>query len=114
MVYFTRSIPPKLNQTTPKRMSMVKRITLKEMNPTQDTIYQDRMIDFTIVEDTCFDFNPNAAHLVVEDENGDLSRLYIFKIDKNEEDWEEKLVFGRVISDNLMFEMMSLRVSFIW
>ncbi|CAL8112421.1 unnamed protein product [Orchesella dallaii] len=98
MVYFTRSISPKLSQTTPKRMSKVKRITLKEMNPTQDTIYQDTMIDFTIVEDPCFDFNPNAAHLVVEDENGDLSRLYIFKIDKNEEDWEEKLGFGTVIT----------------
>ncbi|CAL8108105.1 unnamed protein product [Orchesella dallaii] len=78
-----RTQAPTLRQTAPTRMSLTKPITLKEMNPTSDHIYKDRILDLTIIEDPCFGFA--SVHLVAEDNNGDVTRLYIYNVEQNRE-----------------------------
>jgi len=90
-IEITQTIPPKLIQTTPRRMGHVKPISLKEMNPTTDHIYEDRLIDLTLIEDPSFGFA--SIHLIAEDENGDVTRLYIYNVEQNKEA-EEKLGHG--------------------
>ncbi|CAL8124770.1 unnamed protein product [Orchesella dallaii] len=67
---------PKLSQSFPKSMSQVKPIALKEMKPVRDKIYEDRVIDLTIIEDS--NGKLGWIQVITQDENGDVVRLFIY------------------------------------
>ncbi|CAL8124791.1 unnamed protein product [Orchesella dallaii] len=86
---------PKLTQKHPKRMGPVKSITLKDVNITSDQIFEDKMIDLTIIEEPVFE--SNFVHILAEDENGEVIRLDIYNF-KSTKVNEGKLDFGRRIA----------------
>ncbi|CAL8124779.1 unnamed protein product [Orchesella dallaii] len=84
---------PLMTQSTPKKLSKLKPITLKEMSPMTEAIYPDTFIDLTIVDE------PNLKlvwiQLIAEDENGDVAYVFINDMDRNKEDLNERFKFGR-------------------
>lgn len=77
---------PKLKQCVPRKMADMKPITLHQMNPTEDKIFENRILELTIIDDP----NPYWAsiHLIAEDENGDSTRLYIYNVKRDKETLE--------------------------
>jgi len=61
------------------------------MNPTSNHIFENRVIDLTVIEDPCFGYT--SIHLISEDDKWDVIRLYIYNIEHNKEA-EEKLAHG--------------------
>ncbi|CAL8137438.1 unnamed protein product [Orchesella dallaii] len=72
--FFTKhEILPKVIQKLPKK-SQLKTITLKEMSSKSDTIYEDCVINLIIIEEPHV---PGWIQVIVQDKNGDVTRLYI-------------------------------------
>ncbi|CAL8115231.1 unnamed protein product [Orchesella dallaii] len=86
---------PKLRQAFPKRMSKLKSITLNEMSSLADHIYLERVIDLINIEEPIV--NPTWVQLLVQDENGDVSRLFIFN-EEHSMGMQEKFMFGSKIT----------------
>lgn len=90
--------PPKLAQTLPERASHLTPIHLQEMHPTQDHIYALRIIDLTVIDEPILNFYP-SVHLIVEDENGDVRSLYVYKV-QHDEHARKNLGFGCKLHGN--------------
>ncbi|CAF4529293.1 unnamed protein product, partial [Didymodactylos carnosus] len=82
MNYLTRTVKPRLHQNSPASLIGLKAITLREMNPMKDHVYQGYVLSVTI-----FEQSPTvepSVWLPVEDDNGDLERLFIYNIPPSE------------------------------
>ncbi|CAL8136874.1 unnamed protein product [Orchesella dallaii] len=84
-----------LIQQVPEKLSKLKAITLVEMDPTRDHSYHNRVLYLTIIEDPNF-YMP-SIHLIVEDENGDVARVYVYNVNKTV-DSTEMFEFGSKIA----------------
>jgi len=73
----------KLTQCFPKKMSQSKPITLNEMKPVSDTIYEDRVIELTIIEEHIIKLK--WIQVIAEDNNGDVTRLFIHNVEVSKE-----------------------------
>jgi tetratricopeptide (TPR) repeat protein len=76
MVRTTSTVKPRLTQKSGKSLVGLKSISLKEMNPRKDHIYNGYVISLTIIEEA-HAWTP-SIHLVVEDENLDCEQMCIY------------------------------------
>ncbi len=72
-------IVPILQQTRAKKMSNLKATTLQEMNPTTESIYVNRILELTIIEEP--NQYSNSIQLVAEDDNGDTTLVYFDEVE---------------------------------
>jgi TPR repeat protein len=70
------TIKPRLKQQSAKTLVGLKSISLKEMNPTKDHIYNGYVLSLTVTEET-YSWTP-SIHLVVEDDNLDCEQMCIY------------------------------------
>ena len=70
------SIKARAKQQTAKSLIGLKSITLKEMNPIEDQVYNGYVLSVTITEEA-YSWTP-VIHLVIEDENFDCERMLIY------------------------------------
>ena len=70
------SVEPRVKQQTAKSLIGLKPITLRELNPTKDQVYDGYVLSVTIVEEA-YSWTP-SIHLVIEDENFDSERMLIY------------------------------------
>lgn len=82
---------PKLTHKLPKKIVDMKQIKLAEMNPTADKIYENRIITLTLIEDPVQGFP--SFHLVAEDDEGDVTRLFSYNFPQTEAN-KASLAFG--------------------
>ncbi len=81
-------------QKKPKKLTNLKSISLKEIDPTKNHIYEGHVLSLTIIEQTLV-FTPSIL-LLVEDDNLDVERLFIygFKEEEGQRLIEEVFVIG--------------------
>ncbi|CAF1066643.1 unnamed protein product, partial [Didymodactylos carnosus] len=70
------SIKPRIKQQTANSLVGLKLITLRELNPTKDQVYNGYVLTVTIIEEA-YSWTP-SIHLVIEDENFDCERMLIY------------------------------------
>jgi tetratricopeptide (TPR) repeat protein len=70
------TVKPRLKQQTAKSLVGLKSISLKEMDPRKDHVYNGYAISLTIIEEA-HSWTP-SIHLVVEDENLDCEQMCIY------------------------------------
>jgi hypothetical protein len=76
LVRSTSTNPSRTTQKKPKKLTGLKSITLREMNPTKNHMYDGYVLSVTIIEQT-LSFEPSIL-LLVEDDNLDIERLFIY------------------------------------
>ena len=81
-LYLTHTNLPHTLQTKPKKLTHLKPITLKEMDPTKNHLYDGCVLSLTIIEETLV-FEPSIL-LLVEDDNLDIQRLFIYGFHPND------------------------------
>jgi TPR repeat protein/uncharacterized coiled-coil DUF342 family protein len=67
---------PRVQQRTAKSLIGLKPITLREMNPTMDHVYDGYVLSATIIEEA-YSWTP-SIHLVIEDEHLDCEKMCIY------------------------------------
>jgi tetratricopeptide (TPR) repeat protein len=82
---------PRVKQQTVKSSNGLKPITLREMNPTIDHIYNGYVLSVTIIEEA-YSWTP-SIHLVVEDEHLDCERLFIYDFPEGQQEYFTSKVF---------------------
>ncbi|CAF1066395.1 unnamed protein product [Rotaria sordida] len=78
----TSTAKPRLGQNSPASLIGLKGITLREMNPAKDYVYQGYVLSGIIFEQSPV-VEP-SIWLLFEDDNGDLERLFIYNIPASE------------------------------
>ncbi|CAF1935274.1 unnamed protein product [Rotaria magnacalcarata] len=78
----THTVKPRLHQNSPASFIGLKGITLREMNPLKDHVYQGFVLSGIIFEQSPI-VEP-SIWLLIEDENGDLERLFIYNTPPSE------------------------------
>ncbi|CAF3804048.1 unnamed protein product [Rotaria sordida] len=71
------TLKPRVKQQTAKSLIGLKPITLREIDPTKDQVYNGYVLSVTIIEEA-YSWIP-SIHLVIEDENFDCERMLIYK-----------------------------------
>ncbi|CAF1310485.1 unnamed protein product [Rotaria magnacalcarata] len=67
---------PRLQQQTAKSLVGLKAISLREMDPTKDHVYQGYVLSVTIIEEA-YTWIP-SIHIVIEDEHHQCEQMFIF------------------------------------
>ncbi len=80
-IEFSRQIPPKVQRLL-KKISLLKPITLEEMNPKENHLFEDRIIELLIIDEPMQLLY--SVNLIGEDENGNVAPLLIRNIKKDE------------------------------
>ncbi|CAF3444839.1 unnamed protein product [Rotaria sp. Silwood2] len=70
------TLKPRIKQQTSKSLIGLKPITLREMDPTKDQVYNEYVLSVTIIEEA-YSWIP-SIHLVIEDENFDCERMLVY------------------------------------
>ncbi|CAF4121941.1 unnamed protein product [Rotaria sordida] len=70
------TLKPRVKQQTAKSLIGLKPITLREIDPTKDQVYNGYVLSVTIIEEA-YSWIP-SIHLVIEDENFDCERMLIY------------------------------------
>ena len=93
------SLPPRIRQKAPKSLVGLKSISIREMDPRKDHMYQGRVLTVKIIEDALH-WKP-SIHLIVEDESFDCERLYIYNCSDDQGEYLIKQVYtlGRQMHD---------------
>jgi len=86
---------PTLRQTLPRRISGLKPLFLKDINPTTNHIYEDQVIDLTIIDEP--NLYLSLIHLLAEDLNKDVVCVWLDNMEKSKENIA-KLGFGSRIA----------------
>jgi len=94
------TIPPRVKQQAAKSLVGLKSISLKEMNPTKDHVYNGYVLSLTIIEET-YSWSP-SIHLVVEDENLDCEQMCIYGFPQAQGEYLIKEVFKIGTKMNVM------------
>jgi len=81
-IIVSKTHAPLLKQSIAKSLVGLKPISLKEMVSQKDHVYSDYVITLTIIEETRF-WTP-SIRLIVEDENHDCERMFIYAFPPNE------------------------------
>ncbi|CAF3614932.1 unnamed protein product [Rotaria sp. Silwood1] len=82
MTLIPSTVKPRFHQSSPASLIGLKAITLHEMNPTKDHVYQGYVLSVIVFEQS--PVAEPSIWLVIEDENGDLERLFIYSIPPSE------------------------------
>ena len=85
------SLKPRLEQQTGKSLIGLKSITLREMNPTKDYVYNRCVLSVTIIEQA-YSWTP-SIHLVIEDEHLDCERTCVYNFPKGQGEYLTAKVF---------------------
>ena len=83
---------PRTKQHIAKSLLGLKSISLREMNPTVDRVYDGHVLSVTIIEEAC-SWHP-SIHLVVEDEHLDCERMFIYGFPDEQGEYLTGKVFG--------------------
>ena len=70
------TLKPRVKQQAARSLIGLKSITLKEIDPTKDQVYNGYVLSVTIIEET-YSWTP-SIHLVIEDENFDCERMLVY------------------------------------
>lgn len=70
------TLKPRITQQTSKSLIGLKPITLREIDPTKDQVYNGYVLLVTIIE-KAYSWVP-SIHLVIEDENFDCERMFVY------------------------------------
>lgn len=82
LVYLAHTNLPHTLQTKPKKLTNLKPITLRKMDPAKNHLYDGYVLSLTIIEETLV-FQPSIL-LLVEDDNFDIQRLFIYGFHPND------------------------------
>jgi tetratricopeptide (TPR) repeat protein len=82
---------PRVKQQTAKSLIGLKPITLKEMNPIKDQVYNGYVLSATIIEEA-HSWIP-SIHLVLEDENLDCERMFIYSFPEGQGEYLTSKIF---------------------
>lgn len=93
----TMSIKPQKEQKITKHPDDFKEISLRDMNPYKDALYEKRFINLLISEDPMFGLY-TAIHVVVRDDNGDCLNCSFYELDHSSEETRRNLCFGSKIT----------------
>ena len=93
LVLYT-TVTPRAKQQLPKSLVGLKSITLKEMDPTKDHVYDGFVLSATIIEHA-YAFQP-SIRLLIEDENLDIERMYIYDFPAT----DEQRLINKVVRSN--------------
>jgi TPR repeat protein len=85
------TLEPRVKQQTAKSLVELKPITLREMNPTKDYVYDGCVLSVTIIEEV-YSWVP-SIHLVVEDEHLDCERMCIYNFPEGQGEYFTRKVF---------------------
>jgi len=85
------TLEPRVKQQTAKSLVGLKPITLREMNPTKDYVYDGYVLSVTIIEEV-YSWVP-SIHLVVEDEHLDCERMCIYNFPERHGEYFTRKVF---------------------
>lgn len=85
---------PKLVHTMPRKMSCLKQITLREMNPRADHIFENHVLELTIIDEMITYFI--GLHFIAEDYNGDTIRFCIYNLTRSKKNLENLQVGSQV------------------
>ncbi|CAF1564193.1 unnamed protein product [Adineta ricciae] len=77
-----RSETPPVKQRTANSLVGLKQISLREMDPTKDRVYEGYVLSVTIIEEA-MSWSP-SIHLVVEDERHDCEQMCIYNFPNNQ------------------------------
>uniref|UniRef100_A0A914XUZ7 MYND-type domain-containing protein n=1 Tax=Panagrolaimus superbus TaxID=310955 RepID=A0A914XUZ7_9BILA len=69
------TVPKPASFPKPPRLASLKAITLKDINPTIDKVYDGYVLEVKIID---FSYLMVAINTVIEDENGDIQRLAVY------------------------------------
>jgi hypothetical protein len=72
------TLKPRVKQQTAKSLISLKSITLREMDPTKDQVYNGCVLSVTVIEEA-YSWIP-SIHLVIEDENFDCERMLVYDV----------------------------------
>ncbi len=84
--------PALQKQKAPKSLLRLKPITLRDMGPTEDYVYEGFFMQITFIEDAIF--NGSSIVNVIEDENGDTQRCFIYNFEHENNDSIVQQTFG--------------------
>ncbi|CAF3443637.1 unnamed protein product [Rotaria socialis] len=90
-VLIAYSYPPRVQQQTAKSLIGLKAISLKEMHPIKDHVYDGYVLSVTIIEQA-YSWTP-PIHLVIEDENFDCERMFIYSFPDGQGEYITSKVF---------------------
>jgi TPR repeat protein len=76
LCHISTTVKPRVKQYTAKSLIGLKAISIREMNPTKDHVYSGYVLTVTIIGEP-YSWTP-SIHLVVEDENLDSERMFIY------------------------------------
>ncbi len=84
--------PALQKQKAPKSILGLKPITLSDMDPTKDHVHEGFVMQITFIEDPIF--NGSSIVTVIEDENGDTQRCFIYNFEQPNNDSIVQKTFG--------------------
>jgi hypothetical protein len=84
--------PALQKRKAPKSLLGLKPITLRDMDPTKDHVYEGFVMQITFIEDNIF--NGSSIVNVIEDENGDTQRCFIYNFEHENNDSIAQQTFG--------------------
>ncbi|CAF5022111.1 unnamed protein product, partial [Rotaria sp. Silwood1] len=76
------TLKPRVKQQTAKSLIGLKPITLREIDPRKDKVYNGYVLSVTIIEEA-YSWIP-SIHLVIEDENFDCERMLVYSFPKEQ------------------------------
>jgi TPR repeat protein len=82
---------PRVQQQTAKSLIGLKPISLREIDPTKDHVYDGHVLSVTIIEEAC-SWIP-SIHLVIEDEHLDCERMFIYGFPEGQGEYLTREVF---------------------
>ncbi|KAG4070164.1 hypothetical protein HA402_003854 [Bradysia odoriphaga] len=97
MCHANFSITPQHEQKMSEHPDDFKGITLRDMNPLKDMVYQKRLINLVISEDPMFGLL-SAIHVVVRDDNDDCINCSFYGLDHFDRNVRANLAFGSKIT----------------
>lgn len=97
MYHANLSINPQHEQKMSNKPDDFKGITLRDMNPLKDMVYQKRLINLVISEDPMFGLL-SAIHVVVRDDNDDCINCSFYELDHFDGGVRENLAVGSKIT----------------
>jgi tetratricopeptide (TPR) repeat protein len=91
LTFIQNTNEPRVKQQTAELLIGLKPITLREMNPRKDHIYNGYVLSVTIIKEA-YSRTP-SIHLVIEDEHLDCERMFIYNFPEGQQEYFTGKVF---------------------
>ena len=91
LTLYSSSHKPRFKQQTSKSLIGLKPITLRDMNPTKDHVYNGFVLSVTIIEEA-YSW-ASSIHLIIEDEHLDCERMHIYNFPEGQAEYLTNKMF---------------------